>query len=49
MTVYALLRPYLQEFLKEIASLYEIVVFTASQSCYADALLDIVDPNHYVK
>ena len=46
---YRVPKVFLQEFLKEVSSLYEIVVFTASQSCYADAVLDIIDPNHYVK
>ena len=29
-----------------MAPLFEVVVFTASQQCYADALLDLVDPEH---
>jgi len=38
-------RPYLHEFLSQVAKLYEVVVFTASQQIYAEQLLDIVDPD----
>ena len=38
-------RPHLHTFLKKVADLFEIVVFTASQRCYAEQLLDILDPN----
>jgi CTD small phosphatase-like protein 2 len=37
-------RPYLFTFLEYIKDRYEVVVFTASQKIYADALLDIMDP-----
>lgn len=43
-TVYVKQRPHLQIFLKRVAELFEIVVFTASQSIYAKQLLDILDP-----
>lgn len=44
------LRPYLDRFLKAIANKFEVVVFTASQQVYADALLDLIDPKHeYIK
>ncbi|KAH6825581.1 hypothetical protein C2S53_017553 [Perilla frutescens var. hirtella] len=44
-TVYVKQRPHLQAFLKRVAELFEIVVFTASQSIYAEQLLDILDPD----
>ncbi|KAL8460810.1 hypothetical protein ACS0TY_032352 [Phlomoides rotata] len=44
-TVYVRKRPHLQFFLKRVAELFEIVVFTASQSIYAKQLLDILDPD----
>lgn len=39
-------RPYLFEFLKRAAELFEVVIFTASQQVYAEQLLDILDPEH---
>jgi len=42
-TVYVLKRPYTDEFLKECHKLFEIVLFTASLSKYADPLLDMLD------
>ncbi|KAI3456069.1 hypothetical protein Pfo_012732 [Paulownia fortunei] len=44
-TVYVKQRPHLQTFLKRVAEMFEIVVFTASQSIYAKQLLDILDPD----
>ncbi|KAI8008888.1 CTD small phosphatase-like protein 2 [Camellia lanceoleosa] len=43
--VYVKQRPYLQMFLERVAEMFEIVVFTASQSIYAKQLLDILDPD----
>ncbi|KAG8055948.1 hypothetical protein GUJ93_ZPchr0001g33118 [Zizania palustris] len=37
-------RPHLHMFLQKMAEMFEIVIFTASQSVYADQLLDILDP-----
>lgn len=44
-TVYVRQRPFLQTFLERAAELFEIIVFTASQSIYAAQLLDILDPD----
>ncbi|KAJ7570851.1 hypothetical protein O6H91_01G136500 [Diphasiastrum complanatum] len=43
-TVYVRCRPYLQVFMERVAQLFEIIVFTASQSIYAEQLLNILDP-----
>ncbi|KAM5587779.1 hypothetical protein ABKV19_006296 [Rosa sericea] len=42
--VYVKQRPYLQTFLERVAEMFEVVIFTASQSIYAKQLLDILDP-----
>jgi len=42
--VYVRKRPWVDEFLAAVAKKFEIVVFTASLSKYADPLLDILDP-----
>ncbi|KAL5577131.1 hypothetical protein UlMin_018830 [Ulmus minor] len=42
--VYVRKRPYLQKFLERVAGMFEVIVFTASQSIYAEQLLDILDP-----
>jgi len=41
--VYVLKRPHVDEFLKTVGPLYEIVIFTASLSKYADPVLDLLD------
>jgi len=38
------MRPHMDRFLRAVADKFEVVVFTASQQVYADALLDIIDP-----
>ncbi|KAJ8761186.1 hypothetical protein K2173_001242 [Erythroxylum novogranatense] len=42
--VYVKQRPYLHAFLERVADMFEVVIFTASQSIYAGQLLDILDP-----
>lgn len=44
-TVYVKERPHLRTFLKKVAEMFKIVIFTASQSVYAEQLLDILDPD----
>lgn len=44
-TVFVRQRPYLHMFLEAVAGLFDIVIFTAGQSIYAEQLLDILDPN----
>ena len=38
------LRPYLVDCLEKLASMYEIIVFTAGEQEYADNILDYIDP-----
>ena len=41
--IHVMVRPGVKEFLEKMSKLYEIVIFTASVSKYADPLLDIID------
>jgi Dullard-like phosphatase family protein len=43
--IYVAFRPHLHTFLRAVAPLFEVVVFTASLSCYADPLMDTIDPD----
>ncbi|TMW96554.1 hypothetical protein EJD97_007184 [Solanum chilense] len=43
--VYVKQRPHLHTFLERVAEMFDIVIFTASQSIYAKQLLDILDPD----
>jgi RNA polymerase II subunit A small phosphatase-like protein len=40
-------RPFVDEFLTRVSSLYELVIFTASMPKYANPLLEILDHNNY--
>ena len=43
------IRPYAQFALEELSKYYQIVVFTASHACYANKVIDYIDPeNKYV-
>ena len=42
--IHVLKRPYLDEFLKIVTEKYEVIIFTASISDYANPLLDKLDP-----
>ena len=39
------MRPFCQEFIKELATFAEVIIFTASASSYADVVLDYLDPH----
>eukprot|EP00826_Nyctotherus_ovalis_P022577 TRINITY_DN17478_c0_g1_i1.p1 TRINITY_DN17478_c0_g1~~TRINITY_DN17478_c0_g1_i1.p1 ORF type:complete len:143 (+),score=33.10 TRINITY_DN17478_c0_g1_i1:153-581(+) len=41
--LYVLFRPYVREFLRKAARLFEVVIFTASQKNYADFIIDKLD------
>jgi CTD small phosphatase-like protein 2 len=41
-------RPFLDEFLKEMAESFEVVIFTAAVQNYADWILDDIDKNHFI-
>ncbi|GAB2297670.1 hypothetical protein Dimus_031757 [Dionaea muscipula] len=47
-TVYVRCRPHLQDFMERVATLFEIIIFTASQSIYAEQLLNVLDPKRKV-
>lgn len=42
--IFVAYRPHLFTFLDAIVDWFEVAIFTASQSCYADQLLDHIDP-----
>ena len=43
------IRPYAKDILRNLHKEFEIVIFTASQACYADEVLNILDPkNQYI-
>lgn len=45
LTVSVNIRPFALEALRKLSKLYEIIIFTASHQAYADAVLDLIDPN----
>lgn len=44
-TIYVKKRPHLHTFLQRVAELFEVVIFTASQSIYAEEILNTLDPD----
>lgn len=45
--IYVLKRPGVDHFLQEMAKYFEVIIYTASLSKYADPLMDQMDPNNY--
>lgn len=46
--VHLYVRPGAQDFIREMAKHYEIVIFTASRPAYANKVIDIIDPDNLV-
>lgn len=46
--IWGRIRPHCEEFLREAAKSFELVIFTASQQIYADVVLDHIDPNRHI-
>lgn len=44
--IHVLKRPYIDEFLKEMSKIYEIVFYTASVKEYANIVIDYIDPEN---
>lgn len=47
--MYVLKRPHMDHFMQHIGPKFEVVVFTASLSKYADPLLDLLDKSNVVR
>lgn len=46
---YVYKRPYLDQFLDAVCEWYDVIVFTAGEKPYADAVLNVIDPKGRVK
>jgi Dullard-like phosphatase family protein len=44
--VYVKKRPHVDMFLQKMVEMFDVVIFTASQSVYANQLLDMLDPEN---
>lgn len=44
MNFYVFKRPFLDEFLENVCSWFEVVIFTAGEKQYADAIINVLDP-----
>nr|CCC89696.1 conserved hypothetical protein [Trypanosoma congolense IL3000] len=45
-TVYVAFRPHMREFLRAVAPLFEVIIFTASVSVYCNQLMDAIDSDN---
>jgi RNA polymerase II subunit A small phosphatase-like protein len=48
LSVQLYIRPGAQDFIREMAKQYEVVIFTASRPAYANKVIDIIDPDNLV-
>ena len=39
-------RPHLKNFLKEVSKYFDLAIFTAAMKCYADIIIDYIDPKN---
>ena len=46
---YVHVRPYAKEIIKNISKHFDVIVFTAGNQCYADPILDYLDPDKCIK
>lgn len=46
---YVNVRPYAKEIIKNMSRYCDIIVFTAGNQCYADPILDHLDPEGFIK
>lgn len=46
---YVHVRPYAKEIIKNISKHFDVIVFTAGNQCYADPILDHLDPDKCIK
>lgn len=42
-------RPYAKEILKRLGRYFDVIVFTAGNKCYADPILDHIDPTGVIQ
>ena len=47
--IYVLVRPWAEQFIKDISKYFEIITFTASIPAYASPLLDILDKGRHIQ
>ena len=42
-------RPYAKEIIKKMSKYFDVIVFTAGNQCYADPILDYIDPEKCIQ
>lgn len=43
------IRPYAKEIIEELSEFFEVIIFTASHSCYANPVIDFLDEKKLIK
>jgi len=46
---YVHVRPHAKEIIKRMSKYFDVAVFTAGNQCYADPILDYIDPERCLK